>query len=115
MGAGIAFDIACLHSNQIASFAAVSSQMLNPQIQVCSPDRAMSLLQIHGTADPANSFDGSAPWIRPAPETAAFWGNLNNCSPDPTSSEIEDEVILQAIDELKLLREANGFAKRGRS
>ena len=40
----------------------------------------------------------------------------NKISLDPKGfGEIEDEVILQAIDELKLLREANGFAKRGRS
>ena len=43
----------------------------------------------------------------------------NKISLDPKGfGEIEDEVILQAIDELKLLREANGFANyglRGRS
>ena len=40
----------------------------------------------------------------------------NKISLDPKGfGEIEDEVILQAIDELKLLREANGFSKRGRS
>ena len=92
MGAGIAYNVACLHSEQIASLAAVSQQMMQPQIFACSPDRAMSFLQIHGTAYPANSFDGSAPWFRPVQETAAFWGNLNNCSPDPTSVEIEDKV-----------------------
>lgn len=92
MGAGFAYEVACLQSDQIASFAAVSQQMAKPQIRACSPDRAMSFLQIHGTADPASSFDGSAPFFGPAPETAAFWGTLNNCSPDPTSMEIEDEV-----------------------
>ena len=40
----------------------------------------------------------------------------NKISLDPKGfGEIEDEVILQAIDELKLLRETNGFAKRGRN
>ena len=40
----------------------------------------------------------------------------NKISLDPKGfGEIEDEVILQAIDELKLLREANGFSKRGRT
>ena len=43
----------------------------------------------------------------------------NKISLDPREfGEIEDEVILQAIDELKLLREVNGFANyglRGRS
>ena len=40
----------------------------------------------------------------------------NKISLDPRGfGEIEDEVILQAIDELKLLREANGFSNRGRT
>ena len=92
MGAGIAYNVACLHSEQIASLAAVSQQMLQPQIFACTPDRAMSFLQIHGTEDPAVSFEGRSPFSRPAPETAAFWGSLNNCSLDPTSVELEDKV-----------------------
>ena len=40
----------------------------------------------------------------------------NKISLDPKGfGEIEDEVILQAIDELKMLRETNGFANRGRT
>ena len=40
----------------------------------------------------------------------------NKISLDPRGfGETEDEVILQAIDELKMLREVNGFSNRGRT
>jgi polyhydroxybutyrate depolymerase len=93
IGAAITYDMACAHSNIIASIAGVGLQMGPRQMAACAPDRAVSFLQIHGTIDPFTPFDGfdvNGSSLLPALETASFWGGQNNCSSEPIATEIED-------------------------
>ena len=92
MGASMVYELACGQFDRIASFAAVSTQMAGLQVESCTPERPMSFLQVHGTADPNIGFDGieGAIPFPPAPATAAFWAGLNNCAPEPVTTEIED-------------------------
>ncbi|RMD98960.1 MAG: hypothetical protein D6814_06485, partial [Calditrichaeota bacterium] len=94
MGAGMAYELACAHPAQIASLAAVDEQMDDGLLGSCSPGRAMSFLQIHGTADPLVPFNGAAAGgvsFSPAPLTASFYAGLNSCM-DSTEIEIEDSI-----------------------
>ena len=91
MGAAMAYEMACVHSNLIASIAAVSNQMDDGSLATCTP-RKMSFLQMHGTADPIIPFNGiSAGGVvfSAAPKTAAFFAALSSCS-DSTVTEIEN-------------------------
>lgn len=95
MGAGLAYEVACGNADKIASFAAVAEQVDDGTMANCSPERAISFLQIHGTADPIVPFAGAAAGgvvFSEAPMTAAFFAGINNCSPDSVVTEIVDVV-----------------------
>ena len=93
MGAGWSYELACNASDVFSAIAAVANQMAQIQIDLCSPDKPIPFLQIHGTADPIVPYDGFAAGdfpIPPAPATAAFWAEQNDCSPEPQMKELTD-------------------------
>ena len=95
MGSSWSYELACNFSNGIASFAGVGNQMAQSQMDPCDPSGSMPFLQMHGTTDPIIAYDGfevSGLVFDPAPETAAFWADINNCSPEPSITELRDVV-----------------------
>ncbi|MEK6481949.1 fasciclin domain-containing protein [Catalinimonas sp. 4WD22] len=93
MGASMAYEIACLAPDLIASVAAVGGTMDQTIINRCERDKPISLLQIHGTDDPILPFDGievGGAVFPPAPETAAFWAEQSDCELEPESEDLPD-------------------------
>ncbi|GEM_PF-208363 len=93
MGANMAYEMACLAPDLIASVAAVGAGMDQTIIDRCERDKPVALLQIHGTADPIVPFggaEGEGFIFPPAPETAVFWANQNDCESEPESEDLPD-------------------------
>ena len=93
MGANMAYEIACMAPDLIASVAAVGGIMDQTIIDRCERDKPISLLQIHGTDDPIVPFDGTeggGAVFPPAPETAAFWAEQSDCEMEAESEDLPD-------------------------
>lgn len=84
MGANMCYEVACAHSDKIASLAAVCAKFESDQEERCNPGRAMSFLQIHGTDDPIIPFPGLS--------TVEFFGSLCGCT-GTAVEEVEDSDV----------------------
>ncbi|MFQ6089590.1 MAG: alpha/beta hydrolase family esterase [Candidatus Methanofastidiosia archaeon] len=81
--------LACELSDKIAAVATVAPAAIP---QNCTPSRPISVMDIHGTADPCNPFDGGEPTLgfcarlpykRMSPkEVVDSWLKINSCSAD---------------------------------
>jgi polyhydroxybutyrate depolymerase len=82
-GGGFTARLGCVLSSRIAAIAPVAGgyRSLDP----CRPDRPVSVLEIHGTADPVVPYDGKPPdYTGSVPRFLANWASLDNCPP-PTA------------------------------
>jgi polyhydroxybutyrate depolymerase len=86
-GAMFAYRLACELSGKIAAVAAVSGTMEVEIARNCAPTRPISILHIHGTADPFAKWDGweskSGGKLLSVPATIGRWIELNKCSTEP--------------------------------
>lgn len=83
-GGGFVARIGCLLSSRIAAIAPVAGgySSLDP----CTPDRPVSVLEIHGTSDPVVPYNGKPPDYRGSvPRFLSTWTSLDHC-PDTDSS-----------------------------
>lgn len=88
-GAFMAYRLACDHADVITAIVSLAGATTNDPAQ-CSPDRPVSVLQIHGTGDTTIPFDGGANRGRPFPSadtTLATWREYNGCADDPVSGD----------------------------
>jgi polyhydroxybutyrate depolymerase len=95
-GSWMTFRLACELSDRIAAIAAVAGQRDDP---ACRPVRPLSVLEIHGTADPIVPYQGgrvvlgSLAFTVPAVADAiSFWAKHNGCPPEPTTSMVNAVV-----------------------
>jgi polyhydroxybutyrate depolymerase len=80
-GGGFAARLGCVLSARIAAIAPVAGgyRSLDP----CKPDRPVSVLEIHGTADPVVPYDGKPPdYAGSVPRFLSNWAALDDCG-DP--------------------------------
>ncbi|MEM9885731.1 MAG: PHB depolymerase family esterase [Bacteroidota bacterium] len=89
-GSEMALSLACEAPNVIASVAGVAESMADFVRLTCDPQRPYSLMTIHGTADNLIPFEGGAGFWSAAPETPAYFAQLNGCDETPTSIELEN-------------------------
>lgn len=88
-GGLMANRVACELADKIAAVATVAPAAVP---QSCAPSRPIPVMNIHGTGDPCNPFDGSVPtglcrkadYKRMSPrETVDFWRRVNRCTGEP--------------------------------
>lgn len=88
-GGMMSYRLACELSSRVAAIAAVSGNMAtlagSAQDVPCRPQRAVSVLAIHGTADPRVPIDGGRTDISYAPLSAVVgvWRSLDGCGRQP--------------------------------
>jgi polyhydroxybutyrate depolymerase len=87
--------LACAMTADFAAVASVSGQMSQALSKVCKPTRPISILLVHGTADPMVPYDGdSVPGSRgtllSVEATAAFWEHADSCPGRGTSVKLPD-------------------------
>ena len=90
-GATLVHRLACELSDKIAAIAAVAGTMAPKIARTCHPDRPVSVLQIHGTADPIVPWEGGLTGgggvVESVAATIAGWVARNGC---PSKPEVVD-------------------------
>jgi polyhydroxybutyrate depolymerase len=93
-GGALAHRLGCEAADVFAAIAPVAAIL--PEPSTCSPSRPISVLHIHGTADPLIPYDGSTPNVPPGvpspagtfefypvEESMGIWQQMNNCPASP--------------------------------
>jgi polyhydroxybutyrate depolymerase len=95
-GAFFTQRLACEMASQIAAVAAVSGQLSQYLSTACKPARPISVLLVHGTADPVVPFDGGrtrgsrgGPLLSVA-ASVAFWEKTDACPPGGATVKLPD-------------------------
>mgnify|MGYP000857561777 CR=1 FL=1 len=57
-GGMMAYELACNPGSKIAAIASVAGTVIKSRLETCIPDRAVPILEIHGTNDPYVPYDG---------------------------------------------------------
>jgi polyhydroxybutyrate depolymerase len=94
-GAFFTQRLACAMTEAFAAVASVSGQMSQALSKVCKPTRPISVLLVHGTADPIVPYDGdSVPGSRgtllSVAATADFWKHADACPRGGDSVKLHD-------------------------
>ena len=85
-GGEMGYMLACQASDTFRGVVSVAGMMLQDIMDTCNPERLIPILEIHGTNDYINIYNGdpngSGGWgaYPSIPETIEYWSNLNNCS-----------------------------------
>ena len=111
--------LACQLPGKIAAIATVSGSMPPETAASCNPDRPISALIIHGTADPLVPFNGgnvSVPpllgeggWVLSFNATVARWVQFDGCPTTPSTTELPTVVN----DGTSVIREYYGPCAQG--
>jgi polyhydroxybutyrate depolymerase len=87
-GGFMAYRMACEHATEITAMVSLAGAATNDASR-CAPDRPVSVLQIHGTADRTILSEGGAGEGRPYPSVAttlALWRRHNGCGDQADTS-----------------------------
>jgi polyhydroxybutyrate depolymerase len=90
-GSEMAFYLACVMPDRIASVAGVSGGLTYTLLKSCQPKRSISALSFFGTDDFFYPFEGNE-HTPPVPATTSFWASHNNCSVDSMVTDLPDVV-----------------------
>lgn len=86
--------LACELSGRIVAVGVVAATMGQKLAQACKPGRPVSMLLMHGTADPLSPYNGGDEGARgvviSAEAAVGKWAGLNACNPKPTVTALPD-------------------------
>ncbi len=88
-GGFMAFRLACELSDKIAAVASVTGSMIPEAISACQPNKAVPVLQIHGTQDFVVNYNGSN-IAAPIDDVLNLWIRNNKCPEEPIITELPD-------------------------
>ena len=89
-GGYMSFLLACQLSEKIAAVASVTGSMTPQTFYSCQPQRAISVLQMHGTSDGVVPYGGNQAWTMGINTVVNYWKTHNNCSASPTVIDLPD-------------------------
>ena len=89
-GGYMSFLLACQLSEKIAAIASVTGSMTPQTFDTCQPQRAISVLQMHGTSDEVVPYGGNEAWTMGIDAVMNYWKIHNNCSASPTIIDLPD-------------------------
>ena len=89
-GGYMSFLLACQLSEKIAAIASVTGSMTPQTFYSCQPERAISVLQMHGTSDGVVPYGGNSAWTMGINTVINYWKNHNNCSSGPIIIDLPD-------------------------
>jgi polyhydroxybutyrate depolymerase len=95
-GGGMTMVLACTMAATFAAIAIVSGG-IHPVAGGCHPVRAVSLLEIHGTADQIVTYNGNAlnDHEPPVQQTLSTWAELDGCTHQPVISSPLVQVLIE--------------------
>ncbi len=91
-GAMMAYRLGCEAAGRIAGIGSVAGAMV---LDSCHPARPVSVIELHGTADPLVPYAGGAVMpegvatepVPSSPDLAARWAAIDGCPPAPATTE----------------------------
>ncbi len=92
-GGFMSFRLACELSHRIAAVASVTGSMIPQAIDQCQPNKAVPILQIHGTQDFVVNYNGSG-IAAPISDVIDFW-KMNNKCPDSSVNTMLPDINMQ--------------------
>ena len=88
-GGFMSYRLACELSNKIAAISSVTGSMNETQMNLCSPEHPIPVMQIHGTSDPTVLYEGNSLWgIEAIEDVISYWVNFNQCDLNPIFNNI---------------------------
>lgn len=94
-GASLAHRLGCELSSKLAAIASVASEMAEHIAPTCHPSSPVSVIGIHGVADPLAPFvggEGKRGRLLSAQATSQRWALHNGCSPVPSKMQLPPTV-----------------------
>ncbi len=88
-GGYMSYKLACELTHRIAAIASVTGSMVPSELTICSPSRAIPVMQIHGTADAVVAYNGSN-ISTPIESLVEWWSNINGCMDGPFVTDVPD-------------------------
>jgi polyhydroxybutyrate depolymerase len=88
-GGYMSYELACQLGNRIAAVASVTGTMATSRMTACSAPKPTPIMQIHGTADPTVSYNGSA-GNESIPDVVDYWVSQTNCNPTANITNVPD-------------------------
>jgi polyhydroxybutyrate depolymerase len=89
-GGFFSFLLGCQMSNKFAAVASVTGSMTTETFNECNPERALPILQIHGTDDSIVTYNGnSSIGSIGIPEVLTYWSSNNYCN-DVETTQLND-------------------------
>jgi len=79
-GGFMSYTLACELNDKIAAVASVTGAMAESYVPNCVPNRAVPVMQIHGTADNVVFYEGTEDVNIPIEAVVQFWVNNNGCN-----------------------------------
>ena len=95
-GGMMAYALACYNSNLIAAIGSMSGVMLDTS-ESCVPNKAISLIKIHGTDDGIIPYFGDNDW-NAVNDALNFWVNNNNTNSAPELNTIGNIARYQYLN-----------------
>lgn len=99
-GAIFVHRLACELSPRIAAIAAIAGTIAPEIAKNCKGGRAVSVMQVHGTADPIVPWEGGFTkgrgHVASVPETIKFWVAHNGCSLTPGITHLGESIVREA-------------------
>lgn len=89
-GGFMSYTLACELSDKIVATASVTGSMVPNTLTSCTPDRAVPVMEIHGTADGTVNYNGTPLISIPIPEVMEFWQQNNGCDVVPIKETLPD-------------------------
>jgi polyhydroxybutyrate depolymerase len=89
-GGFMSYDLACLLSTRFTAIASVSGSMVSSHISACDPSHPLPVMQIHGTADPTVSYNGTGGILTSThiDTLVKYWVTKNNCNITPVMTTV---------------------------
>ena len=91
-GGFMSYRLACELEHRIAAIASVTGSMSDSMEYYCPYNRAVPVMQVHGTTDPTVNYNG-APGIVAIETTVDYWVQRNNCPATAVTTAIPDTSV----------------------
>lgn len=100
-GGFMSYRLACELYDRIASIVSVTGSMTPGMTTHCNTNRAVAVMEIHGTADGTVPYTGGT-GMTSVDANFAFWKNKNNCQGSSTSTNLPDVVTTDGATVTKI-------------
>ncbi len=89
-GGFFSYRLACELNDKVAAIASVTGSMVPTFVPLCSPNRPVPVMQIHGTQDETVPYAGFGVINIGIDTLMAYWAQQNGCDAEPTIEAIPD-------------------------